>query len=147
MIHAAMHNPAEMDLSSASDDMETLKIVRGNDEASMNAKPAVETLIPLIPALAHTTTDEQRLLKQTAFIRRRVATTQTETDRLMRRLADESHLVQPGASDGKDWTEAASKVSNETNNIVQRKVEAGEKSVAQARKALGQIKIDSGELL
>lgn len=44
----------------------------------------------------------------------------------MRRLADESHLVHPGASRGRDWTAAAEEAGEGTREFVLERARVGE---------------------
>ena len=95
-----------------------------------------EVLLPHVHILASTKQEEQSLLQQSAYLRRQISTAETENHRLTVRLADESHLVHPGASKGKDWAEAASEASRATEGFVMRRLQAGETSADAAQRTL-----------
>lgn len=105
-----------------------------------SSKSSAEILLPYIPILLAAKQEEQALMQQSAYVRRHVAASESATDRLLRRLADESHLVQPGASSGGDWAEAAREASDATKSFVKARVQAGEASVNSADEALDGIK-------
>ncbi|KAI6796599.1 hypothetical protein KC332_g16303 [Hortaea werneckii] len=102
------------------------------------ASPA-ETLLPHIRRLASTKLNEQALLQQSAYLRRQVSAAESEDQRLILRLADESHIVQPGASKGKDWAEAGREASRATTEAASERLKAGEKATASAKRALKDI--------
>ncbi|KAI7350925.1 hypothetical protein KC320_g5301 [Hortaea werneckii] len=102
------------------------------------ASPA-ETLLPHIRRLASTKLNEQALLQQSAYLRRQISTAESEDQRLILRLADESHIVQPGASKGKDWAEAGREASRATTEAASERLKAGEKAAASAKRALDDI--------
>nr|POF13042.1 hypothetical protein CFP56_10190 [Quercus suber] len=102
-------------------------------------KTPLELLLPHIAFLANAKDDEQSMLEQSAYLRRQISAAEGDTDRLVARLADESHLVHPGAACGKDWAKAALSAGTETKTIVRERLEAGEVSVSTAKKALESI--------
>ncbi|RMY75049.1 hypothetical protein D0864_09900 [Hortaea werneckii] len=83
--------------------------------------------------------NEQALLQQSAYLRRQISTAESEDQRLILRLADESHIVQPGASKGKDWAEAGREASRATTEAASERLKAGEKAAASAKRALDDI--------
>lgn len=105
---------------------------------SEKSTPA-ETLLPYISTLTSVKQQESALLQQTVHLRRAISTADGETRRLISRLADESHLVQPGASKGKDWSVAAAEASLSTAEFVSRKVMDGEEHTSKAEKLLDDI--------
>lgn len=109
-------------------------------DGGLPVKSPAEILLPYIPILAAGKQEEQALMQQSAYVRRHISSAETATERLLRRLADESHLVQPGSNGGDDWATAAKEASNATTTYVKTRVEAGELSVDSAEQALESIK-------
>lgn len=97
------------------------------------------TLLPFIVPLLSAKNEEQSQLQQAAYIRRQLKAAEADSDRLMRRLADESHLVHPGASKGKDWYDAANDAGKTTEDFVRKKVEGGEKATKEAERTVQDI--------
>lgn len=104
------------------------------------AKAPAELLLPYIPTLVAAKQAEQALMQQNAYVRRHISSAEAETDRLLRRLADESHLVQPGATSGSDWADAAKEASVATDNFIRERVEAGEAFANSTRQGLENIR-------
>ncbi|KAK5124118.1 hypothetical protein LTR85_001821 [Meristemomyces frigidus] len=98
-----------------------------------------ETLLPYINILSTRKHEEQSLLQQSAHLRRQISTAEAENARVIARLADESHLVHPGAARGKDWAEAGSGASKETEQFTKHRLQAGEAAAEKASKALVDI--------
>ncbi|EMC94944.1 hypothetical protein BAUCODRAFT_519887 [Baudoinia panamericana UAMH 10762] len=127
--------------------------VRGQDTTAESNSPTVprspsrkpehekaaETVLPYIAGLTSAKHEEQSLLQQTAQLRRQIASSEGETQRLMARLAEESHLVQPGAGSGKAWAEAAGDASSATTTFVRGRTEVGEAACEDAERALESI--------
>lgn len=120
------------------DDLRSMSSSPPNKDIERRASPA-ETLLPHIRRLASTKSNEQALLQQSAYLRRQISTAESETQRLILRLADESHIVQPGASKGKDWAEAGREASKATTEAASERLKVGEKATASAKEALDQI--------
>ncbi|KAK4550205.1 hypothetical protein LTR36_003172 [Oleoguttula mirabilis] len=127
--------PPESDLPS-----DAVAITNGNalKEVDKRTTPA-DTLLPYIRSLTTAKQEEQSLLQQSAHIRRQISSAEAETARLVARLADESHLVHPGAARGRDWAEAASDASTATERFAMQRVQAGEAAAVVAKKALVDI--------
>nr|POF26015.1 hypothetical protein CFP56_22163 [Quercus suber] len=102
-------------------------------------KTPLEMLLPHIDFLTNAKDGEQSLLEQSAYLRRQITASEGENDRLISRLADESHLVPPGAARGKDWAQAASDVGTDTKTFVRERLQAGGISVSEAMEALERI--------
>ena len=115
------------------------EVSRGFEHNSTHAKSSAEILLPYIPTLVAAKQEEQTLMQQNTYIRRQIAAAEAETGRLLRRLADESHLVHPGASHGKDWAAAANEIGRATETFVNQRLNVGAASVAFAKQALGDI--------
>ncbi|GAB1727589.1 hypothetical protein NU195Hw_g4664t1 [Hortaea werneckii] len=120
------------------DDSRSMSRSPPSRDIERRASPA-ETLLPHIRRLASTKLNEQALLQQSAYLRRQVSTAESEDLRLILRLADESHIVQPGASKGKDWAEAGREASRATTEAASERLKAGEKATASAKRALDDI--------
>ena len=126
------------DPSTAELGLET-RALRNADVSKASNKTSAETILPYIPTLVAAKQDEQTLLQHSAYIRRQLTTAEGHTERLIHRLADESHLVNPGASRGKDWSHAAATASNATDEFVMQRLQAGETSARAAKEALESI--------
>lgn len=98
-----------------------------------------EILLPYISTLTSAKQQESALLQQAAHLRQAISTAEGETQRLIFRLADESHLVQPGASKSKDWIVAAAEASLLTSEYVSQRVKDGREHVSKAEKKLEDI--------
>lgn len=120
--------------------------------AQRNAEPldseqqtsASEALLPHLAKLLSSKQHEQALLQQSAYSRRQIASAESQTQALLARLADESHLVQPdigrAAPQGKDWAKAAKDSSAATFKSSMQRIEHGKASTDAAGKALREIK-------
>ncbi|TKA83902.1 hypothetical protein B0A55_00093 [Friedmanniomyces simplex] len=95
-----------------------------------------ETVLPYLDSLTSTKREEHSLLQDTTFLRRQIAASESETQRLLARLADESHLVHPGASQGRDWAAAAAEAKDATKEFAAQRLQAGEVSAAATAQAL-----------
>lgn len=107
---------------------------------------ASTTLLPFIPPLLSARNEEQSQIQRAAYMRRQLKAEETDNERLMRRLADESHLVHPGASKGQDWYDAASEAGKATEEFVRKKIEGGEKAAGEAERTVEEIGRVPGEL-
>nr|OQO30591.1 hypothetical protein B0A51_01218 [Rachicladosporium sp. CCFEE 5018] len=117
-----------------------------NAEAAVT--PAV-TLLPYVTPLLEMKDSEVALSQQQAFLRKELTTAEAATDRLLRRHADESHLVHPGASKGKDWALPGAEASQQTKNFVDGRLNAGKAAakLADAKlDALGSVREDLEKL-
>ena len=59
-------------------------------------------------------------------MRRQLAVADSSSEKLLRRHAEESHLVHPGASRGRDWARAGEEVGEATRDYVLARAKAGE---------------------
>lgn len=107
-----------------------------------------ELILPYLSRLTSTKQTSQSLSQQTTHLRRQLTLAETQTQDILTRLADESHLVQPehhhhrrrgGAPQGQDWREAAEEAREATVNIVKKRVESGNAFAEQAVQTLGSI--------
>lgn len=103
-------------------------------------------LLPFIPHLLAAQSTEQALIQQAAFVRRQLAASEASSERQLRRLADESHLVQPGASRGGDWVRAGEEVGEATGEYVLAKAMAGERASGEADGLLSRLECITGGL-
>lgn len=108
-------------------------------DTNFPSKSSAEILLPHLPTLLAIKQEEQALIQQSAYVRRQTTSAETATERILRRLADESHLVQSGANTGGDWAAPAKDTSNATRTYVKTRTEAGDASVSSADRALGSI--------
>lgn len=109
-----------------------------------------ELILPYLTRLTSTKQTSQSLSQQTTHLRRQLTLAETQTQDILTRLADESHLVQPehhhhhrrrggGAPQGQDWREAAEEAREATVNIVKKRVESGNAFAEQAVQTLESI--------
>lgn len=93
------------------------------------------TILPYARELCEIIEREAALMQESTFVRRQVAWTSERTRQLVHRLADESHLVAPGAEDVRAWARAAREARESDAEIVGAKLAAGEESFLRAREA------------
>lgn len=107
-----------------------------------------ELILPYLTRLTSTKQTSQSLSQQTTHLRRQLTLAETQTQDILTRLADESHLVQPehhhhrrrgGAPQGQDWREAAEEAREATVNVVKKRVESGNAFAEQAVQTLESI--------
>lgn len=112
-----------------------------------------ELILPYLSRLTSTKQTSQSLSQQTTHLRRQLTLAETQTQDILTRLADESHLVQPehhhhrrrggggggGAPQGQDWREAAEEAREATVNVVRKRVESGNSFAEQAVQTLESI--------
>lgn len=102
-----------------------------------------ELILPYLSRLTSTKQTSQSLSQQTTHLRRQLTLAETQTQDILTRLADESHLVQPehhhhhrrrggGVPQGQDWREAAEEAREATVNVVKKRVESGNAFAEQA---------------
>lgn len=133
LIHTLASSPTE----SGPDDQEPLFPASTSTAAhKAPSKSPAELLLPYISSLASLKSAESALLAQKSHVRSQLSAAEDETGRLVQRLAGESHLVQPGASDGAEWAEAGREAVEETDKTVVERVNVGEVWSAKAKEAL-----------
>lgn len=107
-----------------------------------------ELILPYLSRLTSAKQTSQSLSQQTTHLRRQLTLAETQTQDILTRLADESHLVQPehhhhrrrgGAPQGQDWREAAEEAREATVNVVKKRVESGNAFAEQAVQTLESI--------
>lgn len=111
-----------------------------------------ELILPYLSRLTSTKQTSQSLSQQTTHLRRQLTLAETQTQDILTRLADESHLVQPehhhhrqrgggggGGPQGQDWREAAEEAREATVNVVKKRVESGNAFAEQAVQTLESI--------
>jgi hypothetical protein len=100
---------------------------------------AAATLLPYIAPLLAYKDSEASLIQQQTYLRRQLATAEAETERIARRLADESHLVHPGVSKGVDWAMAGVEAGAGTKKLAHARVEVGGTAAKEAEIMLESI--------
>ena len=145
-----LQNPPTLDLSSPTQapgrkdsnslDSSSSSSSKVTATAAMRRVTLAETLLPYIPELISVKDRETALRQQGDHIRGQVAASTGEHQRLIARLADESHLVQPGASRGNDWARAASLAGEESVEVISQSVKTGQGSVKSGRATLDSIR-------
>lgn len=84
--------------------------------------------------------DEASLLQQSSFSKSQFAAAESHAADLMGRLADESRLVQSGATEVQVWADAARQDTIKTTAAVLQRLATGEDFAAEAEKGLKSIK-------
>lgn len=97
------------------------------------------TLLPYLQSLHTLSSHEAALLQQSAYLRRQLSTASQETQALILRLAEESHLVAPGTQGTGRWLEAARKARERLREVVERRVREGDGELGGARDVLGRL--------
>ncbi|KAK5720404.1 hypothetical protein LTR17_015041 [Elasticomyces elasticus] len=121
--------------------------VSGLDLQSLGQqRGAASTVLPYIGSLSLAKQEERTLLQQSTHLRRQIAASESGTQRLLARLADESHLVHPGASKGRDWADAAESASGATKDFAMQRLKAGVASTDVAALSLEQVRSVPGLL-
>lgn len=113
--------------------------VNESDLQEHRTTPAL-TMLPYIQRLTSIAQEEKTLLLQSSYLRRQLTSAEAETQRLIARLADESHLVHPGASRGKEWAEAGEESGQATHATAEERLRAGKAAMAEADRALEGIR-------
>ncbi|OQN97211.1 hypothetical protein B0A48_16752 [Cryoendolithus antarcticus] len=119
------------------------------DSSVETTRATAVTLLPYVISLLEMKDSEVALSQQQAFLRKELTIAEAATDRLLRRHADESHLVHPGASRGKDWALAGAEAGQQTRKFVEGRLNAGEAAakLADAKlDALGSVRDDLEKL-
>lgn len=106
-----------------------------NDESTNGAALASEVL-PFIGILRSTAQEEAALMQHTSYLRRQITAVSAETEQLLVRLSDESHMVRPGTSHTAAWAEAARDARNGDKEVIHSRLVTGEKSIDGVRKVL-----------
>jgi hypothetical protein len=128
---------AEANGSKFSFDMETSG-ARGLDSRA-STKSSAEILLPFMPALIAVKQEEQALVQQSSHNRRQMAVSEDEMANLIRRFAGESHLVQPSATQGKDWVTAAAEAGATAGKFINDRLVAGEQAAERAKDTMSAI--------
>lgn len=92
----------------------------------LSSKANAAAIVPFIKRLVEAKGREQSQVQQTTYVRKQTSNAEDTTARLIQRLAEESHLVPPGASRGKDWSRAATEAGSATKKIATERLQAGE---------------------
>lgn len=93
-------------------------------------------VLPYATVLDENTEMEASLMQQSAFVRRQMALSSAETQRLISRLADESHLVSPNSKDAGAWAIAAAEARQKDAETIESDLLLGEVSVHKAREVI-----------
>ncbi|KAI4716231.1 hypothetical protein E4T48_07591 [Aureobasidium sp. EXF-10727] len=106
-----------------------------NNDRSSDAALASRVL-PFIGILRSTAQEEAALMQHTSYLRRQITAVSTETEQLLVRLSDESHMVRPGTSHTAAWAEAARDARNSDKDVVESQLGTGETSINSVREVL-----------
>ncbi|KAK4897749.1 hypothetical protein LTR27_004521 [Elasticomyces elasticus] len=111
-----------------------------NLQPPVQQRSAATSVFPYIDSLSLVKQEERTLLQQSTHLRRQIAASESETQRLLARLADESHLVHPGASKGRGWADAAESASGATKDFAVQRLQASVASTNVAAGILEQVR-------
>lgn len=113
-----------------------------NIPARPSPKPTQQTpshlssdVLPYSADLCAITEAEAAMLQDSTFVRRQLAWSADKTQNVVRRLADESHLVAPPVADVKPWALAGREARVGDGEMVRSMLLAGENSFARAHEA------------
>ena len=137
---------SRQDISPLASAPDSPKPPRTSSQEMDAAGTTATTLLPFIKPLLDTQASEQEIIQQAAYARRQLSAADSSSERLLRRFADESHLVHPGASHGRDWARAGEEAGEATRELVLARAKAGEKSSREAEVTLGKLKGFTGGL-
>lgn len=101
-----------------------------------NGAAFASEVLPFIGLLRSTAQEEAALMQHTSYLRRQITTASAETEQLLVRLSDESHMVRPGTSHTAAWAEAAREARNSDKDATQSRLVTGETSIYGVRKIL-----------
>jgi hypothetical protein len=117
---------------------------RRNSQKETEPRVPSEALLPYITRLVALRQQEQQLQQQNSHVRRQMATAEDDTQTVLARLVDESHLVAPGLdqrnASGQDWLKAASSDAAATKSSTLERLAVGQTSAKAASAALAGIK-------
>ena len=111
---------------------------RGLDSRA-STKSSAEVLLPILPALIAAKQEEQALVQQSSHNRRQMSVSEDEMANVIRRFAAESHLVQPGAAQGNDWTTAGAEAGVTTGKFIEDRLVSGGQAAERAKGTLHAI--------
>ena len=126
------------DLTSTAADASPLFPAPSHQPSDPPASPSL-TLLPHIPSLLSAKNAEASAMQRTALLRRVVDDQEAETERLVRRLAGESHLVPPNASCSEDWAQAGAEAARATKSAVLERLKAGDEALNETEATLDAI--------
>lgn len=86
-------------------------------------------LITCVPTLVHASRTERSLIQQTSYLRRQLAEAAEDMGVTIQRLAGESYLVPPDATNMGAWAKAAAAKGEETDAFVRDQLTAGKQCV------------------
>ncbi|KAG9605172.1 hypothetical protein KCV01_g6182, partial [Aureobasidium melanogenum] len=129
-----LNTPLKIDSDPIKPPLERQQSANDND-ASYNAGLASKVL-PYIGILRSTAQEEAALMQHTSYLRRQITAVSAETEQLLVRLSDESHMVRPGTSHTAAWAEAARDARNGDKDVVHSHLVKGETSIDSVGKFL-----------
>lgn len=102
-----------------------------------------EIVLPQITRLVTAKQSEQALLQQSGYTRRQLESAEKQTQAMLTRLADESHLLQPelhrGSPRGAHWLEAGKAAGDATKATTTESIKVGKASAHKASESLETI--------
>ncbi|KAI5203738.1 hypothetical protein E4T38_05040 [Aureobasidium subglaciale] len=114
-----------------------------NSDAQSSNTGLASRILPFIEILRSTAQDEAALMQHTSYLRRQVTAVSAETEQLLVRLSDESHMVRPGTSHTASWAEAAKNARIRDADIVNPHLDIGETSIGSVREILASAQMSS----
>ncbi|KAG9654753.1 hypothetical protein KCU64_g7007, partial [Aureobasidium melanogenum] len=107
-----------------------------NDNDASNNAGLASRVLPYIGILRSTAQEEAALMQHTSYLRRQITAVSAETEQVLVRLSDESHMVRPGTSHTAAWAEAARDARNGDKDVVHSHLVKGETSIDRVGKFL-----------
>jgi hypothetical protein len=122
-------------------DSESVQPIPERKQSTSNNDPSnsaalASAVLPYIGILRSTAQEEAALMQHTSYLRRQITTVSAETEQLLVRLSDESHMVRPGTSHTAAWAEAARDARNSDKDVIYSRLVTGETSIDGVRKGL-----------
>lgn len=117
---------------------------RGSETLDLDNRASTsELVLPYLAALSLTKQHEQTLLQQSTHARRQVTSSEEQTQAVLTRLSDESHLLPSEMSRraprGKDWAKAGAVAGEATADYTNQRTKSGMVATEAAAKALESI--------
>ncbi|KAG9946359.1 hypothetical protein KCU85_g6575, partial [Aureobasidium melanogenum] len=107
-----------------------------NDNDELSNAGLASKVLPYLGVLRSTAQEEAALMQHTSYLRRQITAVSAETEQLLVRLSDESHMVRPGTSHTASWAEAAKDARNGDKDVVHSQLVKGETSIGSVGKFL-----------
>ncbi|KAK8168619.1 hypothetical protein IWX90DRAFT_104315 [Phyllosticta citrichinensis] len=115
-----------------------LPISTPSAEAKENQVPQSDVL-PYVHTLLRAARDERALLQQTSYVRSLLSQKREEAQRIIQKLASESHLVPQDAESALAWADASREAAMKSEEEVMQSIEAGAANIEGAKKIVEEL--------